>query len=157
MTPRTRPARICLRLITIPFAFALVLPATRADAAATWTKVPSPNRGTVASTLQDVAMVPGSSTAWAVGYYYDSNVAAYRTMTQRFNGTSWSIVPSLNGSATGYSQLSKVDATSSTNVWAIGYDTQAGTLVHRYNGTSWTRVSSPAGNAPRGLGRGGHN
>src|SRR5215216_401269 len=153
MTPRTRPARICLRLITIPFAFALVLPATRADAAATWTKVPSPNRGTVASTLQDVAMVPGTSstTAWAVGYSYDSNVAAYRTMTQRFNGTSWSVVPSLNGSATGYSQLNRVDATSASNVWAIGYDSQAGTLVHRYDGTKWAAMAAPPGVAPRGL------
>jgi len=148
---RTGPARTQLRLVAVAATLAVIATAAPAHAAATWTRVPSPNRGTVASALQDVAVVPGSSTAWAVGYYYDSNVAAYRTMTQRFNGTSWSIVPSLNGSATGYSQLSKVDATSSTNVWAIGYDTQAGTLVHRYNGTSWTRVSSPAGNAPRGL------
>jgi hypothetical protein len=72
-------------------------------------------------------------------------------MTQRFNGTSWSITPSLNASATGYSQLNRVDATSASNVWAIGSDTQAGTLVHRYNGTSWVAMSSPAGVAPRGL------
>jgi hypothetical protein len=144
-------ARTHARLVAILFALAVVLAAAPAQAVPTWTRVPSPNRGTVASALQDVAMVPGTQTAWAVGYYYDSGVAAYRTMTQRFNGTSWNLVASLNGSTNGYSQLNRVDATGATNVWAIGYDSQAGTLVHRYNGTRWNAVAAPAGVAPRGL------
>jgi hypothetical protein len=145
MTSRSGPARIRLRLTVILFTLAVVLSVAPAQAAATWTRVASPNRGTVASALQDVVMVPGTSTAWAVGYYYDSNLAANRTMTQRFNGTSWSIVPSVNASATGYSQLNRVDATSTSNVWAIG------SLVERYNGTNWVAMSSPAGVALRGL------
>ena len=145
MTSRSGPARTRLRLTVILFTLAVVLSVAPAQAAATWTRVASPNRGTVASALQDVVMVPGTSTAWAVGYYYDSNLAANRTMTQRFNGTSWSIVPSVNTSATGYSQLNRVDATSTTNVWAIG------SLVERYNGTNWVAMSSPAGVALRGL------
>jgi hypothetical protein len=151
MTPRTGPARARLRLVAVLFTLSLVLSVAPANAAATWTRVPSPNRGTVASTLQDVVTVPSTSTAWAVGYYYDSNLAAYRSMTQRYNGTSWSVVPSLNASATGYSQLNRVDATSSTNVWAIGSDTQAGTLVHRYDGSRWVSMTRPSGVAPRGL------
>jgi hypothetical protein len=145
MSSRSGPARTRLRLTVILFTLAVVLSVAPAQAAATWTRVASPNRGTVASALQDVVMVPGTSTAWAVGYYYDSNLAANRTMTQRFNGTSWSIVPSVNASSTGYSQLNRVDATSTTNVWAIG------SLVERYNGTNWVAMSSPAGVAPRGL------
>ena len=145
MTSRSGPARTRLRLTIILFTLAVVVSVAPAQAAATWTRVASPNRGTVASALQDVVMVPGTSTAWAVGYYYDSNLAANRTMTQRFNGTSWSIVPSVNASATGYSQLNRVDATSTSNVWAIG------SLVERYNGTNWVAMSSPAGVAPRGL------
>jgi hypothetical protein len=148
MSSRSGPARTRLRLTVILFTLAVVLSVAPAQAAATWTRVASPNRGTVASVLQDVVMVPGAvpaTTAWAVGYYYDSNLAAYRTMTQRFNGTSWSIVPSLNASATGYSQLNRVDATSTSNVWAIG------SLVERYNGTNWVAMSSPAGVALRGL------
>jgi hypothetical protein len=145
MTSRSGPARTRFRLTVILFALAVVLSVAPAQGAATWTRVASLNRGTVASALQDVVMVPGTSTAWAVGYYYDSNLAAYRTMTQRFNGTSWSIVPSLNASATGYSQLNRVDATSTSNVWAIG------SLVERYDGTNWVAMSSPAGVAPRGL------
>jgi hypothetical protein len=145
MTSRSGPARTRLRLTVILFTLAVVLSVAPAQAAATWTRVASPNRGTVASALQDVVMVPGTSTAWAVGYSYDSNLAANRTMTQRFNGTSWSIVPSVNAGATGYSQLNRVDATSTTNVWAIG------SLVERYNGTNWVAMSSPAGVALRGL------
>jgi hypothetical protein len=150
MSPRIGPARIRPHLIVVLFALVLLLPATAASAAATWTKVSSPNRGTVASALQDVAMVPGTSTAWAVGYYYDSNVAAYRTMTQRFNG-SWGIVASPNPSTTGYSQLNRVDATAAGNVWAIGYDSQTGSLVERWNGSTWSVVTAPTGIAPRGL------
>ena len=145
MTSRSGPARTRLRLTVILFTLAVVLSVAPAQAAATWTRVASPNRGTVASALQDVVMVPGTTTAWAVGYYYDSNLAANRTMTQRFNGTSWSIVPSVNASSTGYSQLNRVDATSTSNVWAIG------SLVERYNGTNWVAMSSPAGVALRGL------
>jgi hypothetical protein len=148
MTSRSGPARTRLRLTIILFTLAIVLSVAPAQAAATWTRVTSLNRGTVASILQDVVMVPGAvpaTTAWAVGYYYDSNLAAYRTMTQRFNGTSWSIVPSVNAGATGYSQLNRVDATSTSNVWAIG------SLVERYNGSNWVAMSSPAGVALRGL------
>jgi hypothetical protein len=145
MTSRSGPARIRLRLTIILFTLAVVLSVAPAQAAATWTRVASPNRGTVASALQDVAAVPGTSTAWAVGYYYDSNLAAYRTMTQRSTGGAWSIVPSVNASATGYSQLNRVDATSTSNVWAIG------SLVERYDGTNWVAMSSPAGVALRGL------
>jgi hypothetical protein len=145
MSSRSGPARTRLRLTIILFTLAVVVSVAPAQAAATWTRVASPNRGTVASALQDVVMVPGTSTAWAVGYSYDSSLAAYRTMTQRFNGTSWSIVPSLNASATGYSQLNRVDATSASNVWAIG------SLVERYDGSKWAAMTAPAGVAPRGL------
>jgi hypothetical protein len=138
-------------VIVLAAVMALVLPATAASAAATWTRSATPNRGTIASVLQDVTMVPGTSTAWAVGYYYDNNVAAYRTMTQRYTGTSWGIVSSPNPSGNGYSQLNKVDATAADNVWAVGYDSQTGTLVERYNGSQWSTVAPPSGISVRGL------
>jgi hypothetical protein len=134
----------------VALALALLLTAAPADAATTWTKVASPNRGTVASVLQDVTSVPGTSTAWAVGYYYDSGAGTFRSLTQRYNGTAWSNVTGPPGSATGSSQLTDVDATGATNVWAIGYDGSGG-LVARYNGTSWTRISAPTSVALRGI------
>jgi hypothetical protein len=145
MASRSGPAPIRLRLTAILFTLAIVLSVAPANAAVTWTRVASSNRGTVASVLQDVVIVPGTSTAWAVGYYYDSNLAAYRTMTQRSTGGAWSIVPSVNASATGYSQLNRVDATSASNVWAIG------SLVERYDGSKWAAMTAPAGVALRGL------
>jgi len=145
MASRSGPAPIRLRLTAILFTLAVVLSVAPANAAATWTRVASSNRGTVASVLQDVVIVPGTSTAWAVGYYYDSNLTAYRTMTQRSTGGAWSIVPSVNASATGYSQLNRVDATSASNVWAIG------SLVERYDGSKWAAMTAPAGVALRGL------
>ena len=138
MLLRTGPSPTRLRRLqlAIPIALALVVAAATASVAATWTKVASPNRGTVASVLQDVSIVPGSTTAWAVGYSYDNNVAAYRTWSSAYNGTSWSIVASPNGSANGYSQLNRVDATAASNVWAIGYDRPA---------TSSSATTAPAG------------
>jgi hypothetical protein len=153
MAPRSGSARALARLVTICATSAVLVTAAGipAGAAVTWTRVPSPNRGTVASVLQDVAVVPGTSTAWAVGYSYDNAVAAYRTMIQRYSNGSWSIVPSPNGSTTGYSQLTRVDATAANNVWAIGSDSQTGTLVLRYNGSGWARMTAPAGIAPRAI------
>ena len=138
MTPQIRQRKL-LRRACLAAVVVLLLPAAHAYAVPTWTRVASPNRGTVASVLQDVATVPGTDTAWAVGYYYDSATATFRTMTQRYNGTSWGIVPSPNGTSGGYSQLTGVDATSATNAWAIG-----GGLVARWNGTAWSRLSLPA-------------
>jgi hypothetical protein len=151
MTSRSGPARTRLRLTAILFGLAVALAAVPAGAAATWTRVSSPNRGSVGSALQDVVTVPGSSVSWAVGWSYDSNLAAYRTLTERSTGGAWSIVPSPNPSGSGYSQLNRVDATSTSNVWAIGYDTQTGSLVERFDGTRWTTVAPPAGVSLRGL------
>jgi hypothetical protein len=145
------PIRLYRLRLAIPIALALVVVAATAGAAATWTRVASPNRGTVASVLQDVTTVPGSTTAWAVGYSYDSNVAAYRTLVERSNGTSWSIVASPSGSASGYSQLNRVDATAANNVWAVGYDTQSGNLVERYNGTTWSKLTAISSVSLRGM------
>ena len=151
MTSRSGPARTRLHLTAVLFALAVVLAAMPAGAAATWTRVNSPNRGSVGSALQDVVTVPGTSTSWAVGWSYDSNVAAYRTLTERSTGGAWSIVSSPNPSGSGYSQLNRVDASSASNVWAIGYDSQTGTLVERFDGTRWATVPAPAGVAARAL------
>src|SRR4029450_13716584 len=145
MLLRTGPSSTPLHRLqlAIALALALVVVAAAASAAATWTRVASPNRGTVASVLQDVTTVPGPTTRWAVGYSYDNSVAAYRPLVQRYNGTSWSIVASPSGSANGYSQLNRVDATAANNVWALGYDTQSGNLLGGYNGTRWAGATPP--------------
>ena len=127
--------------VVASLALALLVPATPAGAQASWTVVASPNPSSVASALQDVVIVPSTTVAWAVGYRYDSTVAAYRTLTMRNTGSGWSVVPSPN-QGTGYNQLKKVDATATNNVWALGSD-GSGNLVERYDGTAWRVMSSP--------------
>lgn len=75
---------------------------------------------------------------WAVGT--DSNT----TLAGHWNGTSWSIVPTPNGSF-GTGNLQSVAALSSTNVMAVGF-TNSGenaTLAEQWNGSSWSIVPSP--------------
>lgn len=132
------------RLLFIVSALALALPAAPAAAQATWTVVPTPNPSTVANVLQDVTVL-STTNAWAVGYYYDSATAADRTLTMRFNGTSWNVVPSPNP-ITGSNELENVDAISASDVWALGN----GRLM-RFNGTSWNVMPSPTAGSVRGL------
>ena len=86
--------------------------------------------------LNDVVAI-SSTDAWAV---QGSGVA------EHWDGTSWTkvIVPSPGTSST----LFKVSATSSSDVWAGGYYSDANGLhpltIH-YDGTSWTWVPAPDG------------
>jgi hypothetical protein len=146
---RRRPGALP-RLLVFASALALALPATPAAAQATWTVVPTPSTSTVASALQDVTVL-STTNAWAVGYRYDSTVAAFRTLTMRFDGTRWNVVPSPNASSTGYNQLKKVDAISASDVWALGNDAQTGDLVERFNGASWSIMPHPTTGSVRGM------
>jgi hypothetical protein len=109
-----------------------------------WTIVPSPNpNGAAYSYLYGVSCA-NATTCFAVGYF--NNGGGDITLVERWNGTSWSIVPSPNTS-TQNGRLLGVSCTSSTNCFAVGYYiTSSGdtlTLVERWNGTSWSIVSSP--------------
>jgi hypothetical protein len=76
---------------------------------------------------------------WAVGYYLENNL--YRTLTQHWNGTSWSIIPSpnVNGS---HNYLFAVDAVGPNDIWAVGnYDWD--NLTMHWDGTQWSIVPSP--------------
>ena len=54
-------------------------------AVAVWTVVPSPNRGSLSNVLNGVAVVDDD--AWAVGHWYDNQLASYRTLAQRWDGS----------------------------------------------------------------------
>ena len=66
--------------------------------------------------------------------------AGTQTLTEHWNGTSWTIVPAINPGSD--SDVTAVDATSASNAWAVG---QAGegldarSLIEHWNGTSWTK------------------
>ncbi|GID91210.1 hypothetical protein ACFQFC_11540 [Amorphoplanes digitatis] len=123
--------------------------AAPAEAATSWAVLSTPNRGAIANELYGSAALSATS-AWAVGSSYDANLAAPRTLVERWNGTSWSTVTSPNATAY-YNELRDVDATSATNAWAVGYANGASgvngmprnTLAMRWNGSRWSIVATP--------------
>jgi hypothetical protein len=59
-----------------------------------------------------------ANNAWAVGSYTDSNNAT-KTLTEHWNGSTWTIVSSPNPNSNN-NQLSAVAAFSASNIWAVG-------------------------------------
>jgi hypothetical protein len=111
-----------------------------------WKTAPSPNVDGKENLLNGVAVVSPTD-AWAVGSALDASFSG-RTLTQHWDGASWTIVPSPNPSESGVgSNLLSVAAASSTDVWAVGdIDTGEfvmGTLTEHWDGTRWLAVASP--------------
>jgi len=113
---------------------------------AQWTVVSSPN-ASHENTLVGVTAVDAND-IWAVGKtYYNNRIHPFYTLTEHWDGTQWSIVPSptLNTS----SALNGVAAVSSSNVYAVGYDDISSrspdthSLIERWNGSKWNVVASP--------------
>ncbi len=100
------------------------------------------NRGTgapaAAGELAGTSFVSASQT-WAVGDL-SSQGSANRTLTERYNGSAWSVVASPN-QGSGNNALNGVSMISGAG-WAVGY-TQSGLyqpLALHWNGTKWSLV-----------------
>jgi hypothetical protein len=111
-----------------------------------WNVVKSPDVEGNDNLLNGVSVLSPSE-AWAVGSSLDASFSG-RTLVQRWDGTSWSIVPSPNPSEIGVgSNLLSVAAASSTDVWAVGDvdmgEFVMGTLAEHWDGTSWQAVTTP--------------
>ncbi len=81
----------------------------------------------------------------AVGNYdtfSETAGGAYHLMSERWNGTSWSLV-SVPSSTTSYSQLSGVACTSPTSCLAVGTSATFSTLAEHWDGSHWTVVTTP--------------
>jgi hypothetical protein len=105
-----------------------------------WNLVPSPNASTGNNRLDAVTVVSAND-VWAVGTSQNGS-GVFQTLTENWNGTAWSIIPSPSGAGT-QAELNGVAAVSGNNVWAVG-DSGSGTLIEQWNGTSWTVVPSPS-------------
>jgi hypothetical protein len=107
-----------------------------------WSVHASSNAGAGDNAFNDVSMV-SSTDGWAVGYYAngrDSETTSWQTLVERWNGSTWAIVPSPSPSP-GSNSLIGVDAVASNNVWAVGYhktDALRTTLILHWNGVSWS-------------------
>jgi hypothetical protein len=121
-----------------------------------WSIIPSPNVAGRSSLLDGVSALGASAVAsddvWAVGHAFNPNGtvgAVGQTLTEHWNGTGWSIVPSPIGNPnTVDSELLGVVAISANDVWAVGYQKdsfgQRLTLTEHWDGTQWNLVVSPS-------------
>jgi plastocyanin len=99
---------------------------------AQWTQVSSPSPGTSSNYLYGVTAIAPND-IWAAGYN-KSGTGPIETLTEHWNGTAWSTVPSPN-TGTSVNWLTGIDAVSATDVWAVGYSGNANTLALRYTST----------------------
>ena len=93
----------------------------------TWNVVPSPNSGFGLDVLLGVSAISASD-AWAVGFSYDPVDGAFRTLTQHWDGTDWSIVPSPDGGGAS-SHLIATAADPGGQVWAGGRSGPGGLMM----------------------------
>lgn len=92
-----------------------------------------------------------ASNVWAVGTTnvdLGGGLVRVVTLTERWNGSLWQVVPSPSPAGSGFSALTGVKTFSASRAWAVGHATVPGglatqTLTARWNGTSWAIVPSP--------------
>src|SRR5207244_1182754 len=103
--------------------------------------VSSPNAGSSYNILYGVGAVPGfPGDVWAVGYYVNGSNAD-QTLTEKWNGTTWTL-----GSNSNLGSLGGIAMVSTTDIWAVGSYHNVSvdqTLTLHGNGTTWSSTPSP--------------
>ena len=123
--------------------------AAPAAANAAFTVVASPNAFAGNNDLHGVG-ASSASDAWAVGTLAGAfEDSAIGTLTEHFNGTAWTVVPSPDAVHLD-DELNAVADLSPTDAWAVGLVKGAGTktgspLIAHWEGLSWQTVAAPAG------------
>ena len=113
-----------------------------------WTTATSPDVGTATNSLSGVTC-PSSTVCWAVGSYSIPAGCCTQTLTEKWDGLSWTVVGSPNETFPSdgnpeSNALNGVTCTSTSACWAVGSDDNSygQTLVEQWSGASWTIVSS---------------
>lgn len=117
-----------------------------------WQEDVSPNvSGTTAVKNQLLSVdAVSEKDVWAVGWAQDPNGPPYvkHTLTQHFDGNTWSIVPSPNRRNATISELHSVSGSSANDVWAVGSSHDgtlpSRTLIQHWDGTQWNIALSPS-------------
>jgi hypothetical protein len=104
----------------------------------TWTIVPSPNQPLAVDSALTAVSCPSTTMCFAVGSYDTQLVTS--TLTERWDGSAWSIVQSENPPGAPDAQLSGVTCPTTSSCFAVGVG--HGTLIERWNGTIWGIVTS---------------
>ncbi|HMD89019.1 MAG TPA: hypothetical protein VKF38_07640 [Anaerolineaceae bacterium] len=114
-----------------------------------WSVISSPNpTGMPDVELNGVAAISASD-IWAVGHSSDLVHIPYQTLTEHWNGSSWSIISSPSPGTYNGNDLYAVAAVSTNDVWAVGWYQSGqtgqigGALTLHWDGTSWTVVPNP--------------
>ena len=87
------------------------------------------------------------SNAWAVGSHNVPGSLAFSTLAMRWDGSTWSIVPSPD-TASFENHLNAIDGTSPDDLWAVGHSQNGDysvkePLILHWNGSAWSIVRSP--------------
>ena len=69
--------------------------------------------------LSAVAVALANGNVWAVGQFFQNSQSRSRTLTELWNGSSWSVVSSPNRGPS-HNFLNAVTATPSGTLWAVG-------------------------------------
>jgi hypothetical protein len=112
-----------------------------------WSVVMSPSvpAGPAQPNILTGVTCTSASDCWAVGDYQPNGSPVRQTLTEHWDGTSWSIVFSPNSSST-ENWLESVTCTSASDCWAVGFLPASGynrTLIEHWDGISWSIVTSP--------------
>jgi hypothetical protein len=108
-----------------------------------WNQVPSPNAGTSDNYLYGIVAV-SQTEVWAVGNYVGPT-GMLKALIERWNGSTWSIVPSPELDTVNFTPRGVDSKGSAPIVLAGSVDNGvvAKTLIERSNGATWKRVRSP--------------
>lgn len=117
------------------------------------TAVYAQNIGTGFNALSGVAAI-ASNNVWTVGFYSPNPIPNNdrRPLIEHWDGTSWSISPSLPDPHSD-SALSSIDYYAPNDIWAVGYQNVGGysqPLVVHWNGSGWAIAQLPAVNGSSG-------
>jgi hypothetical protein len=106
-----------------------------------WTIQPTPNRAGGPNFLLGVAC-PASSACTAAGYSINS-AGTFRTLAERWDGTTWTIQPTANPTGAAPSVLASVSCTAPSACTATGTSAK-GPLAERWDGVTWRIQPTPS-------------
>ena len=105
-----------------------------------WSLVTSPNTSSTQDNFLKGVSCFSRTFCMAAGYYLNGGVN--QTLSEKWNGGSWSLVSSPNR-GTQDNFLYSVTCTSTGFCMAAGFYSYASTLIEKWNGSSWSLVASP--------------
>lgn len=109
-----------------------------------WSVVDAPDpEGSLTADASSIVAI-STDDVWLAGFYFDSS-GEVLTYAEHWDGTQWTVTSTPNGDGAA-NVITGMAATSSNDVWAVGYtngDVDQTTLIEHWDGTSWSIVATP--------------